>query len=286
MVEQRSAEWFQQRVGLITGSKVGAILGKCKFNKPDDIMRSMVREYFGAESEFNGNVATKHGVACEPLAVQSFEIEMGLDVEEVGFFINDKFPWCGASPDGFTSDGCLLEIKCPYGKKDTGDFVSYIEQPHYYAQMQMQMLATKKKRCYFYQWSFVGTKCEIVDLNREWIKENLPKLKEFHEKYLKEIENKDSPHLMPLVKDKEAKSLAKKYEIAKKNYESAKELLDNVKKELIVKADGEKSNVSGVLVYPIQRKGTINYKKAIKENAPDLDLESYRGEPSESWGVK
>ena len=61
MEVQRSKEWFEKRKGLITGSSVGAILGVNPWRTPADVMRSMVREYHGAESEFKGNIATEYG---------------------------------------------------------------------------------------------------------------------------------------------------------------------------------------------------------------------------------
>ena len=77
MIEQRSEEWFKQRIGKITGSRVGAILGLSPFQKASDVMRAMVREYHGAESEFKGNSATMYGVANEDAAIFDFELETG-----------------------------------------------------------------------------------------------------------------------------------------------------------------------------------------------------------------
>jgi len=57
-MEQRSPQWFKAREGRVTGSSVGAILGLSPFMAPDDVMRRMVREYHGAEAEFQGNSAT------------------------------------------------------------------------------------------------------------------------------------------------------------------------------------------------------------------------------------
>ena len=60
-MEQRTPEWFEQRKGRITGSRVGAILGMSPWQKPADVLRAMVREYHGASTEFTGNPATDHG---------------------------------------------------------------------------------------------------------------------------------------------------------------------------------------------------------------------------------
>lgn len=279
MIEQRSKEWFQQRIGLVTGSNVGAILGCDPFRKPKDVMRAMVRSFHKAESEFKGNIATDYGTKFESFAQADFEVETGLNVTETGFHISSDHPWLGASPDGLVDDESVLEIKCPFGKRDRKDFKSFLELPHYYGQMQIEMLCTGRKKCHLYQWSQVGSSLETVHLSQEWLDENLPKLKRFHEDYLLAVKAPDV-HLADLIQNKEAIELVARYHEAKR----ASLELAEIKKELIALADKKKSNISGVLVYPIERKGAVQYK-----NIPELqnvDLEQYRGKPTSSWGVK
>ena len=56
---QRTPAWYAARKGRVTGSSVGSILGLNPWATSDDVMRRMVREYHGAESEFKGNVRNK-----------------------------------------------------------------------------------------------------------------------------------------------------------------------------------------------------------------------------------
>jgi len=284
MPEQRSEAWHQQRIGKVSGSNIGAILGCDPFRKPRDVLRSMVRSYHKAESEFKGNIATEYGSKFELFAQADFELESGLDVTETGFHVHPEHDWLGASPDGLVGTDEVLEIKCPYGKRDSSEFKSFVDQPHYYAQMQIEMYCTSRNRCYFYQWSSVGSMLEIVDFSQLWIDENLPKLKAFHELYLSELDN--DAHLVDLVQTKEAQQLADAYTNAKKTMEEAKQAMDEAKKKLIDAAGGKKSNISGLLVYPIERKGSISYSKAVKDLLPDADLTKYMGKPSKSWGIR
>ena len=283
MIEQRSPEWFKQRIGLVTGSSVGAILGCDPFRKPKDVLRAMVRQFHNAESEFTGNIATEYGTKFESFAQADFEMETGLNVTETGFHISSEYEWLGASPDGLVDDGAVLEIKCPYGKRNGSDFKSMIEQPQYYAQMQIEMLATGRNKCHFYQWSSVGSSLETIDFSQIWIDENIPKLKKFHDKYLAEIKKPDL-HLIDLVQTREAKQLAQVFNDTKAEMDRLKTYLEELRQQLIILADGQKSNISGVLVYPIERKGSIQYK-SIPE-LQNVDLEQYRGKPTKSWGVK
>jgi len=71
--------------------------------------------------------ALRWGRENEPLAKQQY-IAAALDdhcffkLEETGLHINPKHPHLGASPDGMVFCFCcgesLLEIKCPYSKRD------------------------------------------------------------------------------------------------------------------------------------------------------------------------
>jgi putative phage-type endonuclease len=283
MIEQRTEAWFQQRKSKITGSNIGAILGCDPFRKPKDVMRSMVRSSLNAESEFTGNIATQYGTKFEPFALADFEMETGLDVIETGFNVSSVYDWLGASPDGLINDDEVLEIKCPFGKRESADFKSLSDQPHYYAQMQIEMLCTGRNKCHFYQWSNVGSKLDIVELSQLWLDENMPKLKSFYNAFLLELKAPEK-HLMDLVQTKQSKELADIYNKAKEEIKAATEVLNDAKAKLIKLADGNKSNISGVLVYPIERQGTVQYKNIPELNGVNLD--DYRGKSTTSWGVK
>ncbi len=285
MIEQRSPEWFKQRQKKITGSNIGAILGCDPFRKPADVMRAMVRDALGAESEFKGNIATEYGAKFEPYAQADFEMETGLNVTETGFHVHNELDWLGASPDGLINDDtvAVLEIKCPYSKRDKNYFKSIDEQPHYYAQTQIEMYCTGRKKCHFYQWSSVGSRIELIELSSTWLSENLPKLKKFYDAFLVELKNPDK-HLADLVQNKQAVKLADEYRQLKAQEKEIKTRLDELKKEFITIADSKKTNISGVLVYPIDRKGAIQYGKI--PELKNVDLEQYRSESKTSWGVR
>lgn len=285
MIEQRSQAWFEQRKNRITGSAIGAILGVSPFSKAKDVMRRMVRDANGCESEYKPNIATDYGTANEPVAMLDFTLETGLQVEETGFHVHPEHDWLGASPDGFVGDDAVIEIKCPFGKRNSSDFVSIHEQLHYMAQIQYEMYCTGRKKCYFFQWSPKGTMLEVVEFNQSFIDGTLPRLKEFYEQFLIELENPEK-HLSPLVKTIDACNASARYEEALKTFNDTKSELEEAKEELIKLANGNKTVIGDFLVYPINKKGSISYSKAVKDLLPDADLEKYRGKPSTSWGVR
>lgn len=286
-MEQRSPEWFEARKGKITGSMVGAILGLNPWMTRDDAMRSMVRAQLGAESEFKGNIATEYGVKNEPNALRDYEMISGKFVEEVGFFVHPEYDWLGASPDGIIDGDGVMEIKCPFGMRHDveSNFKSLSEQQHYYAQVQIEMACTQKQWAHFYQWSPYNDSTEYVELDNNWIDENIPKLKSFYDEFLLELKSPDK-HLAPLVKSVDAQKAADNYRHAMQVLELAKKSVEFAKSDLIELAEGEKANISGILVSPVERAGSVSYAKAIKDLLPGADLEPYRGKPTKYWMVK
>lgn len=187
-MEQRSKEWFEIRKGRVTGSSVGAILGVSPFSKSADVMRRMVRDWHGAPSEFTGNAATEWGTFNEPHAIAQYEMKTGNVVSKCSFYAVDD--WLGASPDGLVGSTGLIEVKCPYGLRDKNPpvFKTAKMQIHYYSQMQIQMYATGREWCHFYQWAPHGEDLETVKFDKEYTNTVLVALKKFYEEYLIERE--------------------------------------------------------------------------------------------------
>lgn len=280
-MEQRSEGWFKQRKGRVTGSSVGAILGLSPFMKPDDVMRRMVREYHGAESEFQGNAATQWGTMNEPGACVEYEMETGNKVELCGFYTYED--WLGASPDGLIGSNGLVEFKCPYSMRNgEARFKTALEQLHYYAQMQIQMFVTDRDFCDFYQWSPTKTQLEVVSRDEQFINNMLLRLKEFYQAYLIERDQPDR-HLAPKRAEFDAPQIIAEYddtvEAIKLYEERKKELLDK-----LVEIAGNREAMFGTRkLTHVKKDGSVSYAKVVKEHLPDLNLEPYRGKPSEYW---
>lgn len=290
--DQGTPEWHAQRHGRITGSRVGAILGLSPWQKPADILREMVREYHGAESEFQGNPATDHGKMHEQRAMLCFMRETGLSIEKTGFHpYGDRM---GASPDGLTSDGGVLELKVPYGLRNGGEFKPLSEQPHYEAQVQMEMLATGRKHAYFAQYiapkgdplapDYVpeAISIERVEFDPQWIDRNLPAISAFYELYLSELDNPE--HLEPLrvqVDTPDAGILLAELDAirARKKADDARE--KEILAELVKMAGEKNALIHGRPLTRVERVGNIQYAKIPELKGVDLD--QYRGKPSSYW---
>lgn len=278
----------EKRKGRVTASLVGAILGCAPYMTRDDAMRLMVREQLGATREFEGSVATEYGTAMEKAARFDFELKTGLDVDsknEFFMYMGDYF--IGATPDGLTSDGATLEIKCPFGLRNTAHphFKTLEDQPHYKAQVHVQMACTDRNSAYFYQWTPSSDFLEKVYFDREYFAVILEKCTEFYEEFLLELKA-PAKYLEPKIKTISAPQFSDAYIKAKADLEVAQENLEKCKNDLIKLADGQKSNINGLLVYQVEREGSVSYAKALKDLAPTADLSVYKGQGSSYWVVK
>ena len=287
-MQQRTQAWFEARKGRVTGSVAGAILGLSPFATRDDVMRRMVREWHGAENEMKPNIATRHGEIHEDGAVMDFRLETGLDVEEVGFLPYED--WLGASPDGMTSDGGVLEVKVPFSKRkdETPTFKPLSDQPHYYAQVQIEMLCSGRGHAWFYQWSANGSKLERVDQDQDWLDENLPRLRQFYAEYLDAIKEPDE-HLAPRrleIDTPEASRMLQEWDDLNEAIARAEARKKDLLEEFVLMAKNSNALLCGRKLTFVQKDGAISYAKAVKELAPDADLEKWRGQKSYFWQLR
>ena len=157
--EQRSSEWYKMRENMITASDFGAILGHSKY----DSRNSVLKKKCGLGPPFKGNKFTRWGVKYEEVATDIYRFLHKTEVLEFGCIPHPKHSFLGASPDGITPDGVMLEIKVPY----TRDFKKDDIPPHYYDQMQGQLEVCNLDECDFLQ-------CKIEELNNldEYLNEN------------------------------------------------------------------------------------------------------------------
>ena len=290
-LKQGTQEWLDARKSKITGSRVGAILGVNPYSKPDDVMREMVREHFGAEREFTGNVATEHGNEYEAVALQDYEIYSGNEVTSAGLLVHPHIEWLAVSPDGLIGADGGVEIKCPY----SGNIKDLDSQPHYKSQVLLCLAVTGREWWDFYVWTENGESLETVFKSEAeaWIENNIAALEEFHARYLDIITDKklSAQYLADLEtdasEDEQWQALAAEYAAAKRKSDEVEKHLKECKAKLSKHAETygtKKVKGCGVQVFKATRKGSVQYAKI--PELKDVDLDKYRGKDSEYWTVK
>ena len=287
MIKQGSKEWFDKRRGRVTGSNVGAILGLNPWRTQDDVLRQMVRDYHRAEPEFTGNAATEWGSFHESGAIFEYTMETGNVVTECGLYVHPDHEWLAASPDGIVEQvGAILECKCPYGQraKNPPEFKTANGQPHYWAQMQMEMVCAGYDQAHFWQWSPHGNLLEVIRIDHSWLARVIPELKLFHDRYLYELDNPE--HL----EEKRMKLTGFKYEKLLEKYDSlgaqakdAQEKQKDIIAQLELATGGNDGLVCGRKFTRMVRAGSVAYAKVVKDHLPKLDLDQYRGKESSYW---
>lgn len=278
--DQRSAEWHEQRRGRITGSRVGAILGLSPYQKPDDVLRAMVREACGADSEFTGNEATRYGEAHEADAIAAYESERGLMVEPVGFLAHRSLDWLGASPDGLVGCDGMIEVKCPMRAR-------YTTAPaHYAAQMQLQMLVADRAWCDFVVWrSGEPLVIERHEMDMDWFARHADALAAFADRYRAALAD-PAPFLAPIDRADSAWRLAcQQYRDAAAASDAADEALKAARATLLDLAPAGGKGL-GVTVLKVAGAVRTDYAAALKAIAPDADLTPYRKAGAGSYRIQ
>ena len=153
MTEQRTEEWFKQRLGKVTASAISNVIAKTKTgvsaSRENYSTQLTLERLTGEQAEFYTNAAMEWGTATEPKARQAYEIYREVFVDEVGFITHPMIEMSGASPDGLVGDDGLVEIKCPESKTQMETLLNQKVPTKYMPQMQWQMACTGRKWCDF-----------------------------------------------------------------------------------------------------------------------------------------
>ena len=181
--EQRTNEWYNQRRGALTASDVPTALGDNKYKSAWQLLLDKC----GAGKPFTGNEATRWGNYYEDIAIEKYSKIKNKKVLSFGLIIHPEHTWLGGSPDGITTDGILLEVKCPLRRK-----IIQGEVPeHYIAQVLLNLEICNLEEAHFIEF-IPGRSDDDFEINivtvlrdRNWFAEKLPILREFWDSVIK-----------------------------------------------------------------------------------------------------
>lgn len=143
-IAQRTQEWYDLRKQRLTASDTAQAIGKGKFGTRDQLVQKKVNEGLGVPDNFPKHLpALKWGIMFEAMASRCYtQRHKDITVHEFGLIPHPSLSCYGASPDGITDMGVMIEIKCPYKRKITGEVPDYYE-----LQIQGQMAVCGLKEC-------------------------------------------------------------------------------------------------------------------------------------------
>lgn len=151
---QRTPDWYQARVGKLTGSSANDMLATIKSGEAAarrDLRMRLVTERLTGQSQESGyvNEAMQRGIDLEPMAIAAYEAETGSLVRPVGFLAHAEL-LAGCSPDGdidgFTG---ILEAKCPKSSTHLGYLRSRTVPSDYLRQITHNLWITGAQWCDF-----------------------------------------------------------------------------------------------------------------------------------------
>lgn len=146
-MEQRTDEWYEKRLGNITGSRWDEILpGKNGYtaSRKNYIADIICERLTGKSKEGFTTKAMQQGIGRESMARFEYEMSTGNTVIECGYFVHPYIEHCGASPDGLVNDDGVLEIKCPEKAQHLQTILTGFIKPEYKTQMQAEIICTQR----------------------------------------------------------------------------------------------------------------------------------------------
>ena len=157
MIIQRSDEWFNVRKNLITASDMAQALNKGKFGSQKDFFIKKINNLVENSNTYvqSDNVALLWGVKYEEVANKIYMKRNKVEVFEFGLIKHPTLDCFGASPDGISELGIMLEIKCPFKRKIDGSIPD-----QYWMQIQGQLEVCDLEECDYLE-------CKLRQYNNE-----------------------------------------------------------------------------------------------------------------------
>ncbi len=157
LIKQRTPEWFKLREDRLTASDLYDAI-----KNPLSLAKKKLK---GITFNSSAIPALKWGTMFEPIAIQIYSHINNKKIHEFGLVINDDIQYFGASPDGITEDGVMIEIKCPYSRKIVNGEIP----EKYYYQIQGQLAVCNLEDCDYIECEFIslGSKDEYLDLKED-----------------------------------------------------------------------------------------------------------------------
>ena len=144
-VEQKSQEWYDMRQNMITASDFAQALGDGKFGTVEQFYK---KKCYG--EVFVSNPFFKWGNMFEDVALRIYENLHTVKIYEFGLLKHPHYEFFGASPDGISEKGIMVEIKCPMKRK----IIQGDVPKQYYYQIQGQLDVCGLEECDYFECEF------------------------------------------------------------------------------------------------------------------------------------
>lgn len=292
-------EWLMWRKEGIGSSDVAVIMGTSRFKTPYELWEEKTSKEI---KEDDSNQFIKDmGNQAEGKIRSFFEMDLNRSFD-TALCVLEGAPFMRVSLDGRSENKQeIIEIKLLGDAKPDHKWSNaknkLIVPPEYYPQIQMQLLVSKAKVCYFLAYKFDVedrflknpiTRDKLaqvtVDSDPVYQADLLKKCAEFWEM----IKKKKAPPFcdQDWKKLKGAAKAIEKFKKLKKKFDEAEADLEGARNEIISLAESAKHprlTAPGLTIQKIPRVGNVKY--ADIPQLKDVDLEKYRGPGTSYWKI-
>lgn len=168
MMEQRTAEWYQARLGRLTASRVADMMATTKSgwgaSRANYAWELAIERLTGQPSPSFCSPAMQWGIDHEDQARAAYQIEALVSVELIGFVEHPRL-FAGASPDGLIGGDGMVEIKCPNSATHGNTLLTGAIDDKYVKQVQFQLACAGRAWC-----DFVSFDPRFPEPMRLWVK--------------------------------------------------------------------------------------------------------------------
>jgi putative phage-type endonuclease len=151
MIEQRSPEWYAQRLGKATASRIKDVVARTKTgfstSRQNYAAELIAERLTGIPADSYVSPAMRWGEDHENEAKELYADRLGMVVEPAEFIDHPEIGWSGASPDGYVAGDGLVEVKCPLTATHIDTLLGGSIDGGHLTQMQWQMACTGRLWC-------------------------------------------------------------------------------------------------------------------------------------------
>jgi len=279
-LDQGSQEWLDWRKTHLTATDAPMLLGASPYCTP---YKGWQRK-LGLAQEQAVNSAMLRGHADEPIVRKMFVEKTGIDFHPC-CITSGRFPFLAASLDGISSCGkYIIEIKSNGAQYHFGLEDGSLPEFHM-MQIQHQLLCTDGQVEKAYYLSYNNGDLKIIEVlpDQSFFEKYIPEAKKFWDRIIffdaPPMTNKDYREIDNVI----FSDIAEEYRNVCEQIKKLEALKETHRKKLIEMCQGESSIGGGVKVMKKVVRGRVCY-----DDIPELksvNLEEYRGSPSESWTI-
>ena len=158
-IKQRTIEWLDARKNRLTASDIyDAIKGSATSMTLAKKKANVIIDNI----DYNAIPALKWGTMFEAMAERCYSKKYNnININEFGLLCDKYNEHFGASPDGISDIGVMIEIKCPYSRKIIDGFIP----PKYKMQIQGQLAVCELEECDYIECEFktYATELELIN---------------------------------------------------------------------------------------------------------------------------